>query len=83
MARLLEKQEMVEAIIGEWIAMSVANPQMTSDVWLRAVGVMSGLTLHLSGASEDQAEGAMLIVSEMALDAYRKAPKNHLRATMQ
>ena len=83
MGQRLENQHLVEGIISEWIAMSVAKPEITSDVWLRAIGLMGGLTLHLSGVSEDQAEGAMLMVSQMAMEAYRKAPEAELRATVQ
>jgi hypothetical protein len=83
MGQRLENQQLVEGIIREWIAMSVAQPEITSDVWLRAIGLMGGLTLHLSGVSEDQAEGAMMIVSQMAMEAYRKAPEAELRATVQ
>jgi hypothetical protein len=75
--------EAVESIVSGWVAMSMENPELTAHVWLRAIGIMSGLTLSLSGAGETEAEGAMNVVSRLAMDVYRDTPKARLAATLQ
>lgn len=83
MEQQLDERELIAGIIEGWINMSVDRPELTSHIWLRALSIMSGLTLNLSGAGEEQAEGAMKVMSELAMEVYRNTPKSGLKATLQ
>lgn len=83
MEQLPKDLELVESIVSGWVVVSMERPELTAHVWLRALGIMSGLTLSLSGASEAQAEGAMYVLSRLAMDVYRDTPKVGLKATLQ
>lgn len=83
MQQLPEDAELVAQIVQSWVTASMERPELTSHIWLRAIGIMTGLTLRMSGAEEDKAEGALKVISSMAMDVYRDSSALIERAPLQ
>jgi len=79
----INEEQLLEDIVNRWIVHSAEHPEISAGLWLRSFGIMSGITLGISGTPEELAKTALAEVVNIAARAYYNTLKELPPATLQ
>jgi|LauGreDrversion4_2_1035121.scaffolds.fasta_scaffold1829425_1 hypothetical protein len=77
------EEDVINKIVGKWIEYSSENPDISAGTWLRSFAIMSGMTLGISGTSEEFVQPAMQEFVNLAVGAYHGTIREIPPATIQ